>query len=299
MTAVSPYLADLGYYERTVHGWVDAPDAHAFRITARMVDPWVGLELTAVTTPSPEYGIREAAGRVLVGTPDRIDPSLADGVAGLAGVAMTSGFTRTVGALAADRAGTSYLIDAAVEVARLARQVTRLPRGVVERGFAEGALGVWRLDMQGWVDFPSSCYVFRPEAEHLFQDRAVTTSAPPVIYAPGEGATRVFNRTKVARLERLADRVRMSHSMFDEVHSFQVWYVLDPDRRVIVDAGSLTPRLPYAGLCSDVQPRVRALVGQLVDAGLRKRLGALVGGTTGCSQLYDLTADLLKLLTLP
>jgi hypothetical protein len=85
--------------------------------------------------------------------------------------------------------------------------------------------------------------------------------------------------------------------MFDELHSFQVWYVLDAETRRVVDAGSLTPRLPYMGICSDVQGRVRELIGQPVDAGLRKRLGGLIGGVTGCSQLYDLTADLLKLLT--
>ena len=29
------------------------------------------------------------------------------------------------------------------------------------------------------------------------------------------------------------------------------------------------------------------------------RLGRAIGGEGGCAQLYDLTADLLKLLTLP
>jgi hypothetical protein len=85
--------------------------------------------------------------------------------------------------------------------------------------------------------------------------------------------------------------------MFDELHSFQLWYVIDA-AGTVVDAGSLTPRLPYMGVCSDVQGRVRELVGQRVDAGLRKRIGALIGGPSGCAQLYDLTADLLKLLDL-
>jgi hypothetical protein len=52
------------------------------------------------------------------------------------------------------------------------------------------------------------------------------------------------------------------------------------------------------GICSDAQGRVRELIGQRLDAGLRKRLGGLVGGTSGCAQLADLTADLLRLLTL-
>jgi hypothetical protein len=75
--------------------------------------------------------------------------------------------------------------------------------------------------------------------------------------------------------------------------------VIDAAAAVIVDAGSLTPRLPYAGICSDPQARVRDLVGQRVDAALRKRLGGIVGGPAGCAQLYDLVADLLRLLALP
>jgi hypothetical protein len=114
---------------------------------------------------------------------------------------------------------------------------------------------------------------------------------------PPAGATGVFTRTKTARLERRAGGLALSHSMFDEVHSFQVWYRADAEGRV-VEADSLTPRLPYRGICSDPQSRVRSLVGEQLDAGLRKRLGGLVGGTAGCAQLYDLTTDLLKLLTL-
>lgn len=300
MTLGSPYLTDATRYERAMHGWVDAPEEDAFGMTVRIVDPWVGVELRAVTTPPPEYGIREAHGRVLVGPPERVDHVLGDAMSGLAGVSMTEGFTRRVAGVAAGRAGAQYFVDAAVEVARLARQVTRLPAEVVARRFpAEGALGAWRLDMRGWVDLPGSCYTYRPESETLFAERSVTTATFPALYHPPRGAAGVFNRTKVARLERRPGELHLAHAMFDEVHSFQVWYAVDAERGVVTDAGSLTPRLPYTGICSEPQGRVRALVGQRVDTVLRKRLGALIGGPTGCAQLFDLTADLLKLLTLP
>lgn len=298
MIPTSPYLADAPRYERVMHGWIDAPDADAFAITVRIADPSASVELVAVTTPSPEYVMRRARGRVLVGL-DRVDPALADAVAGLAGVSMTAGFTRTVAEAAGSRAGAQYFVDAAIEVARLARQVTRLPSEIVARHFAAGAAGVWRLDMEGWVDLPSSCYTYRPESERLFAERVVTTPMLPALYDPPWGAAAVFNRTKVARLEQRPEGLLLSHSMFDEAHSFQVWYLVDSEGPTVIDAGSLTPRLPYMGICSDPQRRVRELVGQRVDAALRERLGRLVGGTTGCAQLFDLTADLLKLLTLP
>ena len=58
----------------------------------------------------------------------------------------------------------------------------------------------------------------------------------------------------------------------------------------------VTPRLPYTGVCSEPQRRFASLVGERVDRDLRRRLQTSLGGPTGCAQLYDLTADLLKLL---
>ncbi len=297
MVICSPFLAEADRYERAMDGWVDAPAADVFGMTVRLSDPWVAVELAATTTPPPEYGIREARGRVLIGPPARIDPALGAAMAGLAGATMTAGFTRKVAEVAGGRAGGQYFVDAALEVARLARQVTRLPRAVVARHLAEGPVGYWRLDMQGWVDLPVSCYTYRPESERLFAERPVTTPMPPILYDPPPGTPRVFNRTKVARLERRGAELDLSHAMFDEVHSFQIWYRIGADG-TIREAGSLTPRLPYAGVCSDPQRRVAAMRGQRVDAGLRQRLGGLVGGAEGCAQLYDLSADLLKLLAL-
>jgi len=184
-------------------------------------------------------------------------------------------------------------------VARLARQVTWMPERLVRERIAEGPVGFWRLDMEGWVDIPASCYTYRPESEALFRERSVATAMAPEFYAPSLGAARIFNRTKVARLERRDGRLLLAHSMFDEAHSFQIWYWVDLASGTVVDAGSLTPRLPYLGICDDPQARIGRLVGQRVDAGLRKALGGLIGGREGCAQLYDLTADLLKLLDLP
>lgn len=295
----SPFLRDGDRYERTMHGWVDAPDERHFRITVRLADPASAIELAALATPSPDYAIREARGRVLVADPrPGVDRGLAAAMAALAGLTMTAGFTRRVAEVAGGRAGAGYFVDAAIEIARLARQVTRMPPALIARHIAEGPVGHWRLDMQGWVDLPVSCYTYRPESESLFAERTVSTPMPPDLYGPPAGAVGVFNRTKTARLERRDGGLALSHAMFDEVHSFQVWYRADAEGR-IVEADSRTPRLPYQGICSDAQPRVCELVGERLDAGLRKRLGGLIGGTAGCAQLYDLTTDLLKLLTLP
>ncbi|MBI4240732.1 MAG: DUF2889 domain-containing protein [Candidatus Rokubacteria bacterium] len=297
MPLSSPYLATTDRYERTTHGWVDAPWPDAFAITVRIADPWVAVDMMAHTTPSPEYAIRAAQGQILVGERERVEPALSEAIPKLAGISMTSGFTRSVAGTLGSRPGAQYFIGAAVEVARLARQVTRMPEALVRDRLAEGAVGFWRLDMEGWVDIPSSCYTYRAESEALFSEREVKPAATAALYAPPVGATHVFNRTKVARLERRDGRLLLTHSMFDEVHSFQIWYAVDLATGAIVDAGSITPRLPYFSICNDPQRNIHGLIGQTIGPELRKRIGGLIGGSSGCAQLYDLTADLLKLLS--
>ncbi|MBI4610778.1 MAG: DUF2889 domain-containing protein [Candidatus Rokubacteria bacterium] len=284
-------------YERVIHGWVDVPSSDAFAVTVRIADPWIAFELAADTTPSPDYAILSARAKVLIGDAERMDPALCAATAKVAGLRMVAGFTRSLAGALEGRRGAQYFVDAAIEVARLARQVTRLPEALVSERMAEGPIGYWHLDMTGWVDLPSSCYAYRPESEALFRERQVRSAMQPALYAPPVGAVRIFNRSKVARLERRDGRLMLTHSMFDEAHSFQIWYAVDLSSGVIVDAGSSTPRLPYLGICTDPQRNIASLVGQPVTAELRKRIGTLIGGLSGCAQLYDLTADLLKLLS--
>jgi len=66
----------------------------------------------------------------------------------------------------------------------------------------------------------------------------------------------------------------------------------------VAAADSITSRLPYQGICTEPQGKIGSLVGQPADGGLRKRIQTELGGESGCAQVYDLTADLLKLLRL-
>ena len=84
--------------------------------------------------------------------------------------------------------------------------------------------------------------------------------------------------------------------MHDNVHGFEITYEIDLATARIVSAEHLTPRLPYMGICTEPQRKIGAMLGETVDAALRKRVQAHLGGPTGCAQLYDLTADLVKLL---
>ena len=288
----SPYLQGRSRYERAMEGWVDNTHADAFTLTTQLRDDDLGVEVSAVATPSPGYEIREARARILSGP---ADPQIVAGFGGLAGARMMVGFTRRLAELTGGRPGSQHFIDAAMEVARLARQVAKLPPERA-RTAKEGAWGCWQLDTTGWVDLPDSCFTYSEAGKALFGTRPVTTCMVPELYCPSPGA-RVFSRKKVARLERRGRRFSLYHSMFDEAHGFEVRYEIDLEAGVIVSAESETPRLPYMGICNEPQKKIASLVGQPADRQLRKRIHALIGGSAGCAQLYDLTADLLRLLT--
>ena len=279
-------------YERVMEGWVDNTHADALTHTVRLSDDDRALELSVEALPSPSYLIRAARCRPVSGA---FDPAVAAGIGGLAGTQMVGGLSRRVAELTGASAGAGFALGALVEAARLARQVAKLPRAQAERA-AGDARECWQLDTTGWIDLPNSCFTYTDAGRSLFGTRAVTTPIQPDIYSPRAGQERVFERRKVARLERRDGRLRLFHSMHDNVHGFEVTYEIDLASDRIVRAEHITPRLPYMGICSEPQRRIGTLLGETADSGLRQRIQSHLGGESGCAQLYDLTADLLKLL---
>jgi len=291
----SPHLDDRGRYERSMEGWVDNADGDTFTHTVRIGDDRRRIELSAVCTPSPGYEVRSARARALEGYVDSI---ALDRLGDLASARMVGGFTRRLTELAGTGSGSAFLVEAGIEIARLARQVTKLAPEAAARALTGGARACWELDNLGWIDLPNSCFTYSAKGRALLDTREVTSPMVAELYHPPLGARRLFVRRKVMRLVHTAPRLHLFHAMHDNVHGFDLHYELDLPSDTIVAADSITSRLPYQGICSEPQVRIHALVGERVDAGLRKRIQSLVGGEQGCAQLYDLTADLLKLLSL-
>jgi len=291
----STLLQGRDRYERVVEGWVDNSHEDAFTHTVRVHDDSFGVELSAVCTPSPGYEVREARARALT---DRMDRAAASRLAELRGARMVAGFVRRLTDLAGAGAGSSFFVDAGIEVARLARQVAKLPREATAAAMATGGpRACWDLDTTGWIDLPDSCFTYSQAGRALLEAREVTTPMVADLYSPPPGASRVFVRKRVLRLVRTGPRLHCFHSMHDNVHGFDIHYEIEVESGRIAAADSITSRLPYQGLCTEPQSKIASLRGETVDAGLRKRIQALVGGPAGCAQLYDLTSDLLKLLT--
>ena len=291
----SPFLAGRDRYERVMDGRVDNTHDAAFTHTVRLADPDRSVEVVAVCTPSPAYEVREATARALSGA---VDPGITADFPRLAGTRMVSGFTRRLAEVCGAREGAGLFVDAGIEVARLSRQVTKMPASAVASLEPGDSQACWALDMAGWVDLPNSCFTYSPAGHALFGTRPVSSPMVPALYSPPAGARAVFTRKKLARLVLTGRRLHLFHSMHDNVHGFDLHYEVDLDRGTFVAVDSITSRLPYAGICGEPQSRIESLRGQPVDAALRKRIQEQLGGIAGCAQLYDLTSDLLKLLTL-
>ncbi len=281
-------------YERVMDGWVDNTHPDAFTHTVVLRDDDQAVELSVVAEPSPSYLIREARCRRVGGA---FDASLASRIEQLAGTAMVGGLSRRVAELTGPGASAAFVLGAVVEVGRLARQTAKLPRERAERAADGNAWECWQLDMTGWVDLPNSCFTYTDAGRGLFGTRPVSTPMQPDLYSSRLGQRRVFERKKVARLARRDGRLALFHSMHDNVHGFEITYEIDLATGTIVRAEHITPRLPYMGICSEPQRKITALLGETADDGLRRRIQNHLGGETGCAQLYDLTSDLLKLLT--
>jgi hypothetical protein len=291
-----PLLETRSRYERVTRGRSDCvATGDAFLHTVVIADPDREIELSAEVVPSPSYAIRSIGVRACAGS---FDPRVADGLAGLAGTAVVAGLGRRVREATGSGAGADVVLDAVIEVARLARQVACLPRERAERAAADGPAGLWALDREGWIDLPDSCFTYS-DAGGARLGAARAAAASPDLYSPRAGQPRVFERRKRASLQREGDRLRLANSMHDNVHGFEISYEVALASGRIVQADSTISRLPYPGICSEPQGRIRSLLGETLDAGLSKRAQALLGGAAGCAQLFDLTADLLKLVAAP
>ena len=290
----TPYLDGRDRYERSMEGWVDNTHDDAFTHSVRLTDDDAAVELVAVCTPSPRYEVREAVARILAGA---ADPKAAERIGQLGGARMVAGFSRRVAELAGSGPGSRLLVDAGIEIARLARQVTKLPREATVGLRAGGARACWDLDTTGWIDLPGSCFTYSSAGRALLETRVVSTPMIADLYSPPPGARRIFVRKKVMRLVRTGSRLHLFHSMHDDVHGFDLHLEIDLETGTVAAADSITSRLPYQGICTEPQGKIGSLVGQPADGDLRKRIQTQLGGESGCAQLYDLTADLLKLLS--
>jgi hypothetical protein len=251
-------------YERVMDGWVDTTHADAFTHTVVLTDDDQSHRALrrgrAVAELSDSRGALPADRR-LARPSGRGERREARGNAD--GRRLEPAHHRADG----DRPWRRLRAGAVVEVARLARQVARLPAERAARAADGNAWECWQLDMTGWIDLPNSCFTYTDAGRRLFGTRTITTPMQPQLYSSAPWPARVFARKKVARLARRDGRLTLFHSMHDNVHGFEITYEIDLSTGTIVRAEHVTPRLPYMGICSEPQRKISALLGEARTTG--------------------------------
>jgi len=227
MIGLPVFLAGRDRYERVMDGRVDNTHDAAFTHTVRLSDPDRSVEVTAVCTPSPDTRCGgERARAVGRGRPPALPAtSPASPEHGWVG-----GFTKRLADLCGPREGAGLLVDAGIEVARLSRQVTKMPATAVAALAPGDSQACWALDMAGWVDLPNSCFTYSPAGRALFGTRAVSSPMVSALYLPPAGDARRLHPQEGRRLVVTGPRLHLFHSMHDNVHGFDVHYEVDLDR---------------------------------------------------------------------
>jgi DUF2889 family protein len=294
MPVTCPHLDATGHYERTATGWIDAREERLLRLTTRLADHQADVEVWLDVTPSPGFEVARAQATRRAPSSDAAAEDPLAKLPALAGLRLIPGFRRRVVELLGPHPQTPFLADAVLEAARLSRQATRIDAEVPARPTPRD---FHRLDLQAWPEFADMCFTYSAASSPLFDRAEVRVPATRDMYAPAPGARFVFHRYKRSEVTATGEILRLYQSMFDQVHGFELWYDMDVRTQRVLRARSLTPRLPYVGICEGGQGKGQALVGVALDERWPTVLREVTGGTSGCFQLTDLTSDLFRLLT--
>src|SRR2546425_2425916 len=190
-----PLLRGRARYERVMEGWVDNTHVDAFTHTVSLSDDDRAVEVAVVALPSPTYEIRHARCRALAGG---VAPTVVEGVSRLTGTPMVGGLTRRVAVATGAGEGAALVLDAVIEIARLARQVAKFPRARAARAAGGDAREGRQLDTTGGVDLPNSCFTYSDPGRALLQTRAVAAALQPGLHRPPPRQRRGFRARNVA-----------------------------------------------------------------------------------------------------
>lgn len=285
-------------YTRTFTAETDCLSANELRVRGRMQDHRCTLE-HIWTVRTPKYEVVAASANQIAGEPQSFDPTLCERYPNIAGVRVGRGFTKRVSEALGKLPGLQEHLFLAIEMARAAQQVYQFPPGFEEQFVelsatpTEQARMAWLKDRSYMPELANSCFTYRDEAAEAFSNREVRCSFGGNLTRPQAGDQRVFWRDKRLTINPIANGFACESAMQDRIHDIQIGFELVGG--VIVKAQSQGVRLPYHGICEGAQLRTPRLNGQRVTAAYVKQFAEQVGGASGCTHLFDLSMDCLRL----
>lgn len=286
-------------YTRTFTAETDCLSANELLVRGRMLDHRFTLE-HSWTVRTPDYEVIAASAHQLEGDPQSFDPTLCERYPAIAGVRVGRGFTKRVSEALGDLPGLPEHLFLAIEMARVAQQVYQFPPGFEDQFVAisttptEQARMAWLKDRSYMPDLANSCYTYRDEAEQAFAQGEVHCSFGGNLTRPQPGDKRVFWREKRLTIQSRDTGFTCESEMQDRIHDIRIGFEIGADG-VIANAHSQGLRLPYHGICEGAQLRTPGLNGWRVTAAYVKQFAEQIGGASGCTHLFDLSMDCLRL----
>ncbi|MFN0084612.1 MAG: DUF2889 domain-containing protein [Blastocatellia bacterium] len=282
-------------YLRTFDAEIDILTDNEILVRGVMTDHRFGFEhVWRVRTP--EYEVLDARAAQIAGAKGDFDPGLCERYAGINGVRVGRGFSKRVITALGDLPGAREHLLLSIEMARVAQQVYQFPPEFLARFQAEPASAElsWIKDRAYMGDLANSCYTYRDASAELFAAREVRVGFGEDLYQPKPGDKRAFWRNKMVSVELTPAGYLCESAMEDRIHDIRIGFDLSREG-VLSNARSRGLRLPYHGICEDAQLRTAGLDGMKVTAGFILQFADRVGGSQGCTHLFDLSVDALRL----
>jgi hypothetical protein len=288
-------------YERAFTAEIDVLAGDELLVRGQMRDHRFAFE-HVWRLRTPDYEVLEANARQLAG---EFDPTLCERYAAIRGVRIGRGFSKRVLTALGDAPGGREHLLTAIEMARVGQQIYQYTPEF-EAQFqprsddpTEGARIAWLKDRAYMTDLANSCYAYRDETAELFNQRAVHCGFSADVTRPQPGDKRAFWRNKRLTVDVKSDAAggtvyACESAMEDRIHDISISFELSGEG-VLANATSRGLRLPYHGICEDPHRRVAGLNGQRVTAAFVQQFAAQVGGASGCTHLFDLSLDVLRL----
>ena len=89
-------------------------------------------------------------------------------------------------------------------------------------------------------------------------------------------------------------RLKTKASLLDLNHNMRVVITIEKHSRMIVDADARMVKIPF-DVCQLTAARIKNIIGFTIERGINKRLGDALGRSEGCSHLFELALEAVRL----
>ncbi|MCI0666359.1 MAG: DUF2889 domain-containing protein [Acidobacteria bacterium] len=293
-------------YLRTFEAEIDVITGNELLVRGRMQDHRFDLEHVWMVR-TPEYAVIEARAQQSSGDITEFHPELCARYPAIGGVLIGRGFSKRIIEELGDLPGRQEHLWLAIEMARVGQQVyqyspefeARFPQ-VADRE-SEAAHVAWMKDRAYMPGLSNSCYTYRDESAELFKSRPVRCGFGPEIFKSKPGNKSAFRRNKQLAIIKNASQdgtvvYSCQSRMEDSIHDIEINFDVAAEG-LISNARSRGLRLPYHGICEDPHLRTAGLNGLQLTGAYVRQFAEQVGRSNGCTHLFDLSIDVLRLFT--